>query len=283
MIGPPPTHPLTFPETRKRGGREARAGKSTLGPRNQLLREMSQVEGRARGDTGSGPSGSAGTDPHPHSRPLPAEIEKGSHLPESGRSERMARSALESLTHAGGSGGEQPGARCSSSSRCSRGRSGGRRRALPSALARLSSGGTSRSRHPPAARPGQCGPHGPQGTGGGCGSSLVAAGGPSPARPAGGFPTPGHSCHGAGPAGSSWPSATTQSASPAPEPAPGSSVGARRPRTRRQKVRWRPGQRPGRCREQGREEENLARIPRPPCPAPVRSDSPPGWGCCQVR
>lgn len=61
----------------------------------------------------------------------------------------------------------------------------------PAALAAApaAGGGARRRLHPPAALPGQSRQHGPRGTGGGD-SSLTAAGGTSPARTTGGFPTP---------------------------------------------------------------------------------------------
>lgn len=82
----------------------------------------------------------------------------------------------------------------------------------------------------------------------------------------------------AGPAGLSWPPAPTRSAGRALEPAPRLCLGARRSRTRSRSPRWRPGLRPGRCRELGRaggksrENPSFSR----PRPSPPLSNSAPG-------
>ena len=177
-----PLH-LSRDQEERRGGKHEKEHPHPGAPR--LISPREEPGGR-QGEEGRR-GGSCVVAQGPISRPQPAEPEKENRLPESG-SGPAAESARESLTHAGGSRGEQPDARCSSSG-CSRGCSSGRRRALRSAPGPQSSGGARRRLHPPAALPGQSRQHGPRGTGGGD-SSLTAAGGTSPARTTGGFPTP---------------------------------------------------------------------------------------------
>lgn len=169
--------------------------------------------------------------------------------------------------------------RCSSSS-CSHGRSRGRRPALRSALAPPELRRDEEA--PPSARgaPWTVSSARPWGRGGGYSrwfsAGAATAGGLSPARPDGGFPTLGRTRRGVGLAGSSWPLAPTPSAGRASEPAPRLSFTACRSRTRRQRLRWKPGPKRGRCRSWAGwrqiSRESLV-LPAPPPPLP---GSPPG-------
>lgn len=266
----PIPHSLTFPESRKKAGGERE--RQPREPTDEFLRE-NKVEGRTEKDRVAGGGfdvAAEGLSPLP--RPFPAETEKGNRLPEAEGSSRRVKHPPSLLPMLGAPAGRSPvpplllqllapplwrrEAGPAPRSRPSRAQAG---RGFASISARRSSDcPVSEAREKEAvASPRFWSP-----------PKAAVVGGPSPPCPDSGFPTRVAPAEEMRPAGWSRPLAPTRRARRARRPAPRLSFKAGRSRTLRQRQKWKPGQRPGRCPELGlgggKSREN-------PCPSPSRS------------